>query len=404
MPGGFCSTGSKKLSRGMSDTPKKTVMVVFGTRPEAIKMAPLVKELQARPDKFNTLVCVSGQHRQMLDQVLRLFEITPDYDLDIMKPGQDLTDVTVRILTGMRDVLATSKPDVVLVHGDTSTSTAAALAAFYAHIPVGHVEAGLRTGDIYSPWPEEMNRRLTGRLATHHFAPTDTAQNNLLAENVSADSIVVTGNTVIDALQTVSDKIDSSDILQQQLAAQLVAAGYDTARIAVGRRMVLVTGHRRENFGEGFKQICHALADLAAEYPDVDIVYPMHLNPNVRRPIAEMFGNTEHPNVFFIEPLDYLPFVYMMKKSYLIITDSGGIQEEAPSLGKPVLVMRDVTERPEALEAGTIRLVGTDREKIVDNAARFLDDADYYQRNSLIANPYGDGNACRRIVDYLQNI
>lgn len=388
----------------MADNNKKTVMVVFGTRPEAIKMAPLVKELQRRDDYFNTVVCVSGQHRQMLDQVLRLFDIKPDYDLDIMKPGQDLTDVTVRILSGMRDVLAQCHPDIVLVHGDTSTSTAAALAAFYAQVPVGHVEAGLRTGDIYSPWPEEMNRRLTGRLATHHFSPTEKSRQNLVVENVDQNNIIVTGNTVIDALQTVSSKIDSDNDLQQQLARQLLDAGYDTSRINGQRRMVLVTGHRRENFGDGFRQICLALADLAAQCPDVDIVYPMHLNPNVRRPIAEIFENTEHPNVFFIEPLDYLPFVYMMKKSYLIITDSGGIQEEAPSLGKPVLVMREVTERPEALEAGTIRLVGTDRNKIVQNALLFLNDQQYYRNNSLIANPYGDGKACQRIVDYLQNL
>lgn len=380
----------------------KTVMTVFGTRPEAIKMAPLVKALQALPDEFRTIVCVTGQHRQMLDQVLRLFEITPDYDLDIMKPGQDLTDVTCRILQGMRSVLAEAKPDLVLVHGDTSTSTAAALSAFYAQIPVGHVEAGLRTDDIYSPWPEEMNRRITGRIATLHFSPTDKARENLLRENTPESAICVTGNTVIDALQTVVAKIDSDSALSASLREMMRQAGYDISRLDGGRRLVLITGHRRENFGEGFRNICLAIKDLAIRYPDVDFLYPMHMNPNVRRPIADLFGDTEHPNVFFIEPLDYLPFVFMMKHAYLIITDSGGIQEEAPSLGKPVLVMRFVTERPEALEAGTIRLVGTDRDKIVGEAARFLDDAQYYSRNSLIANPYGDGNACARIIAFIR--
>lgn len=380
----------------------KKIMLIFGTRPEAIKMAPLVKALQAQPDRFETVVAVTGQHRQMLDQVLHLFDIKPDYDLDIMKPGQDLYDVTARILTGMRSVLAESRPDLVLVHGDTSTSTAAALSAFYAQIPVGHVEAGLRTGDIYSPWPEEMNRRITGRIATYHFAPTETSAANLRAENVDDDKITITGNTVIDALQTVVAKIEGDTELDRSLQAQVAGMGYDTARIADGsRRMVLITGHRRENFGEGFLNICRAIQQLATRYPDIDFVYPMHLNPNVRRPIAEMFEGKDFPNVFFIEPLDYLPFVYMMKQAYLIITDSGGIQEEAPSLGKPVLVMREVTERPEALEAGTIRLVGTDTDKIVTEAARFIDDPEYYHANSLIANPYGDGNACTRIIDYI---
>ncbi len=381
----------------------KKIMLIFGTRPEAIKMAPLVKALQARSGEFRTVVAVTGQHRQMLDQVLRLFEITPDYDLNIMKQGQDLTDVTCRILTGMRDILKADRPDLVLVHGDTSTSTAAALSAFYEQIPVGHVEAGLRTGDIYSPWPEEMNRRLTGRIATLHFSPTGKSRDNLLAENVDPAQITVTGNTVIDALKTVVSKIEGDAELDRTLAAGMAEAGYDVAaRLADGkRRMVLMTGHRRENFGEGFHNITLAIKDLAERYPDVDFVYPMHLNPNVRRPIAETFGGTIHPNVFFIEPLDYLPFVYMMKQSYLIITDSGGIQEEAPSLGKPVLVMREVTERPEALEAGTIRLVGTDRAKIVTEAARFLDDEAYYKANSLKANPYGDGQACRRIIDFI---
>lgn len=379
-------------------------MLIFGTRPEAIKMAPLVKALQARPEEFRTVVAVTGQHREMLDQVLGLFEIKPDFDLNIMKQGQDLTDVTCRILQGMRDVLRQDRPDLVLVHGDTSTSTAAALAAFYEQIPVGHVEAGLRTGDIYSPWPEEMNRRITGRIATLHFAPTAWGRDNLMKENVDPAQITVTGNTVIDALHTVVDKIDSDPTLRSRLDKDLAEAGYDVAaRLAEpGRRMVLITGHRRENFGEGFHNITLAIKDLAERYPDVDFVYPMHLNPNVRRPIAETFGGTIHPNVFFIEPLDYLPFVYMMKQAYLIITDSGGIQEEAPSLGKPVLVMREVTERPEALEAGTIRLVGTNREKITGEAARFLDDEEYYAANRRLANPYGDGKACGRIIEFIK--
>ena len=373
-------------------------MLVFGTRPEAIKMAPLVKELQRRPDEFKVVVTVTGQHRQMLDQVLDLFDITPDHDLNIMKPGQDLTDVTCRILQGMRDVLRAERPDIVLVHGDTSTSTAAALAAFYEQIAVGHVEAGLRTGDIYSPWPEEMNRRITGRIATLHFAPTERARQNLLAENVSDDNIVVTGNTVIDALKAVVAKIDTTPGLADTLADQVRAMGYDTDRLKQGRRLVLITGHRRENFGGGFHAICTALRNLAQRYPDVDFVYPMHLNPNVRRPIAETFGGIEHRNMFFIEPLDYLPFVYMMKQAYMILTDSGGIQEEAPSLGKPVLVMRSVTERPEALEAGTIRLVGTDQALIETETASYLDDPARHAAHSHIANPYGDGTACPRIA------
>lgn len=381
----------------------KRVMLVFGTRPEAIKMAPLVKAFQARADKFTTIVAVTGQHRQMLDQVLSLFDITPDYDLNIMQQGQDLYDVTSRVLTGMRSVLSMARPDLVLVHGDTSTSTAAALAAFYAHVPVGHVEAGLRTGDIYSPWPEEMNRRLTGRLATFHFSPTSTSRNNLLAENVDSSQIIVTGNTVIDALHMVTDRLDTNGELCRSVEDSLHGSGYDTQRLADGtRRMVLITGHRRENFGEGMLNVCQAIMDLASAFPDVDFVYPMHLNPNVRRPIAEMFSDSTLTNVFFIEPLEYLPFVYMMKKSYLIITDSGGIQEEAPSLGKPVLVMRAVTERPEALEAGTIRLVGTDRARIVGEASRFLNDSEYYAANSNIANPYGDGHACGRIIDFVE--
>lgn len=378
-------------------------MLTFGTRPEAIKMAPLVKAFQSRPDEFRTVVAVSGQHRQMLDQVLELFDITPDYDLNIMQAGQDLTDVTTRILSGMRDILRKDRPDIVLVHGDTSTSTAAALSAFYEKIPVGHVEAGLRTGDIYSPWPEEMNRRLTGRLATLHFAPTELSRRNLLRENVDEKDIIVTGNTVIDALHIVVDKIRNDSKLSDEIATSIAEAGYDVAdRLQKGRRLVLITGHRRENFGQGFLNITHAIKDLAHKYPDVDFVYPMHLNPNVRKPIAETFGENKPDNVFFIEPLDYLPFVYMMIHSYLIITDSGGIQEEAPSLGKPVLVMREVTERPEALEAGTIRLVGTDRAKIVGEASRFIDDAEYYAANQHLANPYGDGTASPKIIEFIK--
>lgn len=377
-------------------------MLIFGTRPEAIKMAPLVKAFQARADQFETIVTVTGQHRQMLDQVLDLFEITPDYDLDIMKPGQDLFDVTSRVLTGMRDVLDRAKPDLVLVHGDTSTSTAAALAAFYRQIPVGHVEAGLRTGDIYSPWPEEMNRLITSRIAALNFSPTEQARQNLLRENVAPEKITVTGNTVIDALQMVVVKIENTPGLEDEVKRQIKDSGYDLGLQDSGRRLILITGHRRENFGNGFMRICHAIRELAAKYPDVDLLYPMHLNPNVRKPIAEVFSGNTPANVHFIEPLEYLPFVYLQKRSYLILTDSGGIQEEAPSLGKPVLVMREVTERPEALEAGTIRLVGTDDRKIVDEASRFLDDAAYYHANSLIANPYGDGKACARIIDFIK--
>lgn len=382
---------------------KKKIMPVFGTRPEAIKMAPLVKALQEADDRYDTIVTVSGQHRQMLDQVLALFDITPKYDLNIMRQGQDLFDVTIRILDGMRNVLKTEQPDLVLVHGDTATSTAAALAAFYCRIPVGHVEAGLRTGDIYAPWPEEMNRRLTGRLATMHFAPTEAARQNLLRENVPADSITVTGNTVIDALHIVVNKLKNNAALRAEQDEQSKSLGYDPTRLNDGsRRLVLITGHRRENFGEGFLSICNAIRDLAVKYPEVDFVYPMHLNPNVRRPIAEVFPENDSPaNVFFIEPLDYLPFVYMMLRSHIILTDSGGIQEEAPSLGKPVLVMRSVTERPEALEAGTIHLVGTYRQKIVDMASLYLDNEDEYRRHAAIANPYGDGTACRRIIEFI---
>ena len=384
----------------------KTILLVFGTRPEAIKMAPLVKKLQSEPEKFKTVVCVTAQHRQMLDQVLHIFDIVPDYDLDIMKPNQDLYDITSRVLLGMRDVLKEVQPDVVLVHGDTTTSTAAALAAFYQQIPVGHVEAGLRTYNIYSPWPEEMNRQITGRITTHHFAPTPLAKQNLLNENVAENQIIVTGNTVIDALYMVVDKIKKDKCLQQELKEMLKKAGYDTARLDSSRRLVLITGHRRENFGDGFISMCTAIRDLANKYPEVDFVYPMHLNPNVRRPIHEVFGEdlTQHTNLFFIEPLEYLSFVYLMEKSTIVLTDSGGIQEEAPGLGKPVLVMRDTTERPEALESGTVHLVGTNYDKIVEEVSTLLDDAKAYQRMSQAVNPYGDGLACKRISEYLAKI
>ena len=374
--------------------------MVFGTRPEAIKMAPLVKEFQKQAETFETIVCVTGQHREMLDQVLDIFDIRPDYDLDIMKQGQDLYDVTARVLTGMRDVLKKSHPDVVLVHGDTTTSTAAALAAFYQQIPVGHVEAGLRTHNIYSPWPEEMNRQITGRIATYHFAPTPLSRSNLLAEGVKETDITVTGNTVIDALYMVVDKIKKDEQLDHCLEVALSAAGYDVNRLSGGKKLVLITGHRRENFGEGFIHMCRAIKALTEKYPDVDFVYPMHLNPNVRKPIREVFGEkTEEPgNMFFIEPLEYLSFVYLMEKAAIVLTDSGGIQEEAPGLGKPVLVMRDTTERPEALDAGTVKLVGTDFDKIVNEVSVLLDDARAYDRMSKAVNPYGDGLACSRIV------
>lgn len=382
----------------------KTVMLVFGTRPEAIKMAPLVKAFQAASDSFRTLVCVTGQHREMLDQVLHIFDIRPDYDLNIMKQGQDLYDVTSRVLLGLREVLKEVRPDVVLVHGDTTTSTAAALAAFYAQIPVGHVEAGLRTHNIYSPWPEEMNRQLTGRMATWHFAPTPLSRQNLLAENVAEAQITVTGNTVIDALYWVVDKIKHDDTLAQQLDAELQRAGYDVQRLADGRKLVLITGHRRENFGDGFIHMCTAIKDLTQRYPQVDFVYPMHLNPNVRKPIHEVFGQdlSGLGNMFFIEPLEYLSFVHLMEKSHIVLTDSGGIQEEAPGLGKPVLVMRDTTERPEALTAGTVKLVGTDYDKIVSAVSTLLDDEAAYAVMSHAVNPYGDGKACGRIVNTLK--
>ena len=382
----------------------KTVMLVFGTRPEAIKMAPLVKEFQKHPETFKTIVCVTGQHRQMLDQVLQLFEITPDYDLNIMKQGQDLYDVTARVLTGMRDVLKEAQPDVVLVHGDTTTSTAAALAAFYMQTPVGHVEAGLRTHNIYSPWPEEMNRQITGRSATYNFAPTPLSKANLLREAVAEDSITVTGNTVIDALYWVVNKIKEDKALNCELQALLAQAGYDVNRLADGKKLVLITGHRRENFGDGFINMCTAIKDLTQKYPDVDFVYPMHLNPNVRKPIHEVFGeNLDNlGNMFFIEPLEYLSFVYLMEKSTIVLTDSGGIQEEAPGLGKPVLVMRDTTERPEALEAGTVKLVGTNYDKIVAEVSALLDDQAHYDTMSKAVNPYGDGLACGRIIEVLK--
>ena len=378
----------------------KKVMLVFGTRPEAIKMAPLVKEFQKNSEQFETIVCVTGQHREMLDQVLHLFEIKPDYDLNIMKQGQDLYDVTARVLVGMRDVLKEAKPDVVLVHGDTTTSTAAALAAFYQQIPVGHVEAGLRTHNIYSPWPEEMNRLLTGRIATYHFSPTQLSRHNLLNENIADSSITVTGNSVLDALYCVVEKIKTNEYLENELKESLFTSGYDVSRLKGDKKLVLITGHRRENFGDGFINMCTAIKDLTQKYPDVDFVYPMHLNPNVRKPIHEVFGEnlSSLDNMFFIEPLEYLSFVYLMEKSTIVLTDSGGIQEEAPGLGKPVLVMRDTTERPEALEAGTVKLVGTDYDKIMSEVSALLDNPEYYDTMSKAVNPYGDGLACGRIV------
>lgn len=378
-------------------------MLVFGTRPEAIKMCPLVKEFQKYPEEFETIVCVTGQHREMLDQVLRIFEVEPDYDLNIMKQGQDLYDVTTRVLNGMRDVLRVCKPDVVLVHGDTTTSTAAALAAFYQQIPVGHVEAGLRTHNIYSPWPEEVNRQITSRIATYNFAPTPLSRSNLEAER-ALGQVFVTGNTVIDALHMVVDKLKNNPQLAADEDRALADAGYDVSRLNDGNRLVLITGHRRENFGEGFIRMVTAMKDLSEKYPDVDFVYPMHLNPNVRKPIHEVFGEdlTVYENFFFIEPLQYLEFVYLMEKSTVVLTDSGGIQEEAPGLGKPVLVMRTTTERPEALNAGTVRLVGNDHDLIVSEVSRLLDDKDYYDKMSHAVNPYGDGLACERIINALK--
>ena len=381
----------------------KKVMLVFGTRPEAIKMCPLVKEFQKYPEEFETIVCVTGQHREMLDQVLRIFEVKTDFDLNIMKQGQDLYDVTARVLTGMRDVFKECKPDVVLVHGDTTTSTAAALAAFYQQIPVGHVEAGLRTHNIYSPWPEEMNRQITGRIASYDFAPTPLSEQNLLDEKAQGQ-IFVTGNTVIDALRMAVDKLKSDKAMADEQVDVLKAAGYDVTRLDNGRKLVLITGHRRENFGEGFISMVTAMKDLSEKYPEVDFVYPMHLNPNVRKPIHEVFGDdlTKYSNFFFIEPLQYLEFVFLMEKSTVVLTDSGGIQEEAPGLGKPVLVMRDTTERPEALKSGTVHLVGTNHDLIVSEVSTLLDDPQAYDRMSKAVNPYGDGKACSRIVRALK--
>lgn len=378
----------------------KKILLVFGTRPEAIKMAPLIKKFQNKSAQFETIVCVTGQHREMLDQVLSIFDIQPDYDLDIMRQGQDLYDVTARVLIGMRNVLRKVQPDVVLVHGDTTTSTATALAAFYQQIPVGHIEAGLRTHNIYSPWPEEINRQITGRIATYNFSPTLLSKQNLIRENVDPDSILVTGNTVIDALRQVISKIKKDEELDKELEGVLARSGYDVNRLSGNRKLVLITGHRRENFGDGFIQMCTAIKDLTRIYPEVDFVYPMHLNPNVRKPIHEVFGEdlTILDNMFFIEPLEYLSFVYLMEKSTLVLTDSGGIQEEAPGLGKPVLVMRNTTERPEALDAGTVKLVGTDYDKIMSEVSRLLDDVAYYNQMSQAVNPYGDGLACDRIV------
>ena len=384
----------------------KRILLVFGTRPEAIKMAPLVREFQQYPDKYHTFVCVTGQHREMLDQVLKIFDIHPDYDLNIMKQGQDLYDVTTRVLLGMRDVLKSIEPNAVLVHGDTTTSTAAALAAFYQQIPVAHVEAGLRTHNIYSPWPEEMNRQITGRIATFHFAPTPLSKQNLLTENIRPEQITVTGNTVIDALYMVVNKIKSDKVLDAELKTNLLCSGYNVNRLSGGKKMVLITGHRRENFGDGFLSICKAIQTLTRKYPDVDFVYPMHMNPNVRQPIHKIFGDdlSQFDNMYFIDPLEYLSFVYLMEKATIVLTDSGGIQEEAPGLGKPVLVMRNTTERPEALEAGTVKLVGTDYGKIITEVSSLLDDAVYYNRMSKAVNPYGDGKACKRIVSAFNEI
>ena len=381
----------------------KTIMLVFGTRPEAIKMAPLVKEFQKYPDLFNTLVCVTGQHREMLDQVLKIFEIKPDYDLNIMKSGQDLYDVTSRVLLGMRDILKVARPDIVLVHGDTTTSTATALAAFYQQIQVGHIEAGLRTNNIYSPWPEEMNRQITGRIATYHFTPTSLSYQNLIKEGINSDNIFTTGNTVIDALYWVIDKINNNYSLEHELQINLKNAGYDIERTNY-RKLVLITGHRRENFGEGFINMCTAIKYLSQKYTDIDFLYPMHLNPNVREYIHTVFGEdlSKYENMFFIEPLEYLSFVYVMKKSSIVLTDSGGIQEEAPGLGKPVLVMRDTTERPEAVLAGTVKLVGTDRHRIINEVSLLLDDPKAYNKMSEAHNPYGDGKASSQIIQYLK--
>lgn len=385
---------------------QKTVMLVFGTRPEAIKMAPLIKEFQKESDIFNTLVCVTAQHRQLLDQVMDVFHLTADYDLDIMQQGQDLYDITSRVLLSMRDVLRQARPELVLGHGDTTTSTAAALAAFYQQIPVGHIEAGLRTGNIYSPWPEEMNRQITGRIASYHFAPTETSRSNLLKENVHPSNIYVTGNTVIDALHLVVNELKCDKQLADRERQILIGCGYDVSRLNEGKKLVLITGHRRENFGDGFHNICKAIKMLVLQHPDVDFVYPMHLNPNVRNPIRQVFGENlnDFQNLFFIEPLEYLSFVYLMEKSFLVLTDSGGVQEEAPSLGKPVLVMRDTTERPEAVLAGTVKLVGANYQKIVDEVSQLILDDHSYSLMSKANNPYGDGQASKRIVEIIRNI
>ena len=385
---------------------QKTVMLVFGTRPEAIKMAPLIKEFQKKSDIFNTLVCVTAQHRQLLDQVMDVFHLTADYDLDIMQQGQDLYDITSRVLLSMRDVLRQARPDLVLVHGDTTTSTAAALAAFYQQIPVGHIEAGLRTGNIYSPWPEEMNRQITGRIASYHFAPTETSRENLLKENVHPSNIYVTGNTVIDSLHLVVNELKCDKQLADRERQTLIGCGYDVSRLNEGKKLVLITGHRRENFGDGFHNICKAIKMLVLQHPDVDFVYPMHLNPNVRNPIRQVFGENlnDFQNLFFIEPLEYLSFVYLMEKSFLVLTDSGGVQEEAPSLDKPVLVMRDTTERPEAVLAGTVKLVGANYQKIVDEVSQLILDDHSYSLMSKANNPYGDGQASKRIVEIIRNI
>ena len=381
----------------------KTIMLVFGTRPEAIKMCPLVKEFQKHPEDFHTIVCVTGQHREMLDQVLHIFDIKPDFDLNIMKQGQDLYDVTARVLIGMRDVLKQCKPDIVLVHGDTTTSTAAALAAFYQQIPVGHVEAGLRTHNIYSPWPEEMNRQITGRIATYNFSPTPLSEQNLLSEKAQG-KIFVTGNTVIDALHMVVSKLKSNEALAQEQENVLLQAGYDVSRLKDGKKLVLITGHRRENFGDGFIRMVRAMKDLSEKYPNVDFVYPMHLNPNVRSAIHQVFGeDLTRSNFFFIEPLQYLEFVHLMSKAHIVLTDSGGIQEEAPGLGKPVLVMRDTTERPEALESGTVHLVGTDYDKIMQEVTTLLENQEAYEKMSKAVNPYGDGKAGKRIISILKD-
>jgi len=375
----------------------KKVLLVFGTRPEAIKMAPLVKEFQKSTNDFETKVCVTAQHREMLDQVLDLFEIVPDYDLNLMKPGQDLYDITSNVLLGMKEVLSDFKPDIVLVHGDTTTTSAASLSAFYQQIKIGHVEAGLRTGDLLSPWPEEANRQITGVLANYHFAPTTTSRDNLLKENKDKKSVVVTGNTVIDALFLAIDKIKNNKDLENQIKNQILNLNY---QITDGKKIILVTGHRRENHGQGFINICEALKIIALNNPDIDIVYPVHLNPNVQKPVKEILSDIT--NIYLIEPLQYEQFIYMMDKSFFIITDSGGVQEEAPSLGKPVLVMRDTTERPEALEAGTVKLVGTDTKLIIKEAQKLLDDKMEYEKMSKAHNPYGDGKACEKIVKFIK--